>query len=164
MQRAEKSNNTAMNKVAIYIMVSTERDSQKNSLENQESYLTNIAISNGWEVCKVYKDDGVSGARIFNRSDLQGLMADARKKKFGIVLAKSVSRLGRNTIECLLTASEMESDLGVRLILPEDSHDSLTSTSRLNFQLRAILAEEESAKMSSRIKHGYRASAQRGKN
>jgi site-specific DNA recombinase len=163
MQRAMKSNKPETNRVAIYIRVSTERDSQKNSLENQESYLTHIAMSNGWEVHNVYKDDGVSGARIINRSGLQSLMADARKKKFSTVIAKSVSRLGRNTIECLKTAFEIESELGIRLILPEDNHDSLTNTSRLNFQLRAILAEEESAKMATRIKHGYRASAQRGK-
>ncbi|MDQ0112533.1 recombinase family protein [Paenibacillus harenae] len=163
MRKAQKSSNSATNRVAIYIRVSTERDSQKNSLENQESYLTHIAVSNGWEVYKVYTDDGISGARIMNRSGLQCLMADARKKKFNIVLAKSVSRLGRNTIECLKTAFEIESELSIRLVLPEDNHDTLTNTSRLNFQLRAILAEEESAKMATRIKHGYRASAQRGK-
>ncbi|WP_155972803.1 recombinase family protein [Paenibacillus sp. Leaf72] len=120
-------------------------------------------MSNGWEVHKVYSDDGISSARIINRSGLQSLMTDARKKKFSAVIAKSVSRLGRNTIECLKTAFEIESELGIRLVLPEDNHDTLTNTSRYNFQLRAILAEEESAKIATRIKHGYRASAQRGK-
>jgi DNA invertase Pin-like site-specific DNA recombinase len=49
------------------------------------------------------------------------LLRDAKKKKFDAVIAKSVSRLGRNTIENLQTTHE------------------------------AVLAEEESSKQSDRI-------------
>lgn len=67
------------------------------------------------------------------------------------MIAKSVSRLGRNTIENLQTTHEIES-MDIRLILPEDSYDTSTCTSKLTFQLKGVLAEEESAKLSNRIK------------
>lgn len=77
------------------------------------------------------------------------------------MIAKSVSRLGRNTVENLQTAHAIES-MEIRLILPEDNYDTETSTSKLLFNLKAVLAEEESAKLSERIKFGLRASAKEG--
>jgi len=55
------------------------------------------------------------------RAELLQLLQDA-KKKFDALIAKSVSKLGRNTIENLLTAREIE-NLGIRLILPEEALD-----------------------------------------
>lgn len=149
-------------RVAIYARVSTKRDAQKNSLENQISFATFIAAQNGWTVVRQYVDNGISGATREKRAELLQLLQDAKKKKFDAVIAKSVSRLGRNTIENLLTAREIENQ-GIRLVLPEDCYDSETGgTSKLNFNLRAVLAEEESSKSSERIKMGLRASAMQG--
>ncbi|WP_262495765.1 recombinase family protein [Paenibacillus sp. B2(2019)] len=89
------------------------------------------------------------------------MIGDSKKKKFDAIIAKSVSRLGRNTVENLQTAHEIES-AGIRLILPEDNYDTETSTSKLMFNLKAVLAEEESAKLSDRIKLGLRSSARQG--
>ncbi|MCI1693314.1 recombinase family protein [Aneurinibacillus aneurinilyticus] len=146
---------------AIYARVSTNRDAQKNSLENQVTLANSLVIQNGWSVTEHYIDDGISGATRDKRDAIQRLLQDAKSKKFDVVIAKSVSRLGRNTIENLKTAHNIES-FGIRLILPEDNYDTQTSTSRLMFNLKAVLAEEESAKLSERIKLGLRASAKQG--
>ncbi|WP_258961023.1 recombinase family protein [Paenibacillus aquistagni] len=150
-----------MLKVVIYARVSTKRDAQKNSLENQVSYAMNLAAQNGWSVVGQYIDDGISGATRNKREGIQRLLYGAKKKNFDAVIAKSVSRLGRNAVENLQTAHEIES-VGIRLILPEDNYDTETSSSRLMFNLKAVLAEEESAKLSERIKIGLRASARQG--
>lgn len=150
-----------MLKVVIYARVSTKQDAQKNSLENQVSYAMNLAAQNGWTVVGQYIDDGISGATRNKREGIQRLLYDAKKKKFDAVIAKSVSRLGRNTVENLQTAHEIES-AGIRLILPEDNYDTGTSDSRLMFNLKAVLAEEESAKLSKRIKIGLQTSARQG--
>lgn len=150
-------------RVAIYARVSTKREEQKNSLENQVAYATDLIARNGWTVAGRYIDDGISGATISKRKELQRLLEDARKKKIDAIIAKSVSRLGRNTVENLQTAAEIEG-LGIRLILPEDNYDSATrSSSKLMFNLKAVLAEEECAKFSDRIKIGRQASARQGK-
>ncbi|MGM0712529.1 recombinase family protein [Brevibacillus parabrevis] len=150
-------------RVAIYARVSTKKEEQKNSLENQIAYATDLIVRNGWTVAGRYIDDGISGATIFKRKELQRLLEDARKKKFDAIVAKSVSRLGRNTVENVQTTAEIEG-LGIRLILPEDNYDSATrGSSKLMFNLKAVLAEEECAKFSERIKLGRQASARQGK-
>ncbi|WP_255253182.1 recombinase family protein [Brevibacillus laterosporus] len=150
-------------RVAIYARVSTKTEEQKNSLENQVAYATDLIVRNGWTVAGRYIDDGISGATISKRKELQRLLEDARKKRIDAIIAKSVSRLGRNTVENLQTVAEIEA-LGIRPILPEDNYDSATrSSSKLMFNLKAVLAEEECAKFSERIKMGRQASARQGK-
>lgn len=78
------------------------------------------------------------------------------------MIAKSVSRLGRNTKNSMDIADQLEKNR-IRLILPEDSYDTLTSTSRLNFNLKAVISEEESKTMSQRIKLGLKERAKQGK-
>jgi site-specific DNA recombinase len=147
---------------AIYARVSTRREEQKNSLQNQISLAENIAREQGFTVVERYIDNGISGAGIKNRSGMLRLVEDAKKKKFDVVIAKSVSRLGRTTLNSLQLADLLEK-LPVRLILPEDSYDTETSKSRFMFNLKAILAEEENSKLSERIKLGLQASAREGK-
>nr|WP_241236381.1 recombinase family protein [Brevibacillus marinus] len=107
-------------------------------------------------------DNGISGSGIKNRTGIIRLLEDAKKKKFDVVIAKSVSRLGRDTLNSLQMADQLER-IPVRLILPEDNYDTETSKSRLMFNLKAILAEEENAKLSERIKLGMQSSAKQGK-
>jgi DNA invertase Pin-like site-specific DNA recombinase len=51
----------------------------------------------GWEVVKVYRDQGISGAKGRDkRPAFDGLWKDACGRKFDIVMAWSVDRLGRS--------------------------------------------------------------------
>lgn len=146
---------------AIYARVSTKREEQKNSLQNQIALAESVAREYGFTVVERYIDNGISGAGIKNRSEILRLLEDAKKKKFDVVIAKSVSRLGRNTLQSMQLADQLER-IPVRLILPEDNYDTDTSRSRLMFNLKAILAEDENAKLSERIKLGLQASAREG--
>ncbi|MEJ8548652.1 recombinase family protein [Brevibacillus borstelensis] len=148
-------------KCAIYARVSTKREEQKNSLLNQFALAENITREHGFEVVERYIDNGISGAGIKNRAEIQRLIEDAKKKKFDVVITKSVSRFGRKTINSLQMADQLER-IPVRLILPEDNYDTATSASRFMFNLKAILAEEENAKLSERIKLGLRSSVMKG--
>lgn len=148
-------------KCVIYARVSTKREEQKNSLENQISLAERIAKEQGFTVVERYIDNGISGTGFKNRSEINRLLQDAKKKKFDVMIAKSVSRLGRNTSKSLRLADELE-QAGIRLILPEDDYDTATSKSRFMFNLKAMLAEEESAKLSERTKLGQRERARKG--
>lgn len=148
-------------KCVIYARVSTKREEQKNSLENQISLAERIAKEHGFTVVERYIDNGISGTGFKNRSEINRLLQDINKKKFDVMIAKSVSRLGRNTSKSLRLADELE-QAGVRLILPEDDYDTATSKSRFMFNLKAMLAEEESAKLSERTKLGQRERARKG--
>lgn len=129
-------------KCAVYARVSTKRDEQKNSLQNQIALAENIAKEQGFTVVERYIDNGISGSGMKNRTEILRLLDDAKKKKFDVVIAKAVSRLGRNGVNSMNTADELERN-NIRLILPEDGYDTKSSNSRLTFNLRAVLAEEE---------------------
>lgn len=149
-------------KCVIYARVSTTREEQQNSLQNQISLAESVAKDKGFTIVDKYVDNGISGAGLKNRTGLNKLLLDLEKKDINVVIAKSVSRLGRNTVQSLQTAEQIERK-GVRLILPEDFYDSATSDSSMSFELKAVFAKEESNKLSQRVKLGLYESAKMGK-
>ncbi len=150
------------NKCVIYARVSTKREEQQNSLQNQLSLAENIANEKGFIVVDRYIDNGISGTGFKNRSGLNKLLNDLEKKDINVVIAKSISRLGRDTSQALNIANKVEK-LGIRLILPEDFYDSATSDSSMSFELKAVFAKEESVKLSQRVKLGLQERARQGK-
>lgn len=147
-------------KAALYARVSTQREEQQNSLHNQELIAEEIALKNGLAIEKKYIES-VSGRGYKNRKVIQQLIEDARKGEFQVLIVKSVSRLSRDVVQSRRIADQIER-LGIRLILPEDNYDSKHSNNKFNFTLMALFAEQESEKLSERIKMGLRASAREG--
>ncbi|WP_195575461.1 recombinase family protein [Paenibacillus sp. 1001270B_150601_E10] len=88
-------------KCVIYARVSTKREEQKNSLQNQIALAESIAKEKGFTVVERYIDNGISGQGMKNRTEILRLLEDSKKKKFDVVIAKSVSRLGRNTVNSM---------------------------------------------------------------
>ena len=83
----------AMKRAAIYLRVST----QDQTTSNQEHELRQAAERAGWQVAKVYKDHGISGAKGRNgRPAFDTLCRDATKRQFDVVMAWNVDRLGRS--------------------------------------------------------------------
>jgi hypothetical protein len=82
-----------MRQVALYTRVSTDRQ----TTQNQEMELRAIAKRAGWEVVKVYCDEGISGAKgREERPAFDALCKDATRREFDMVMAWSVDRLGRS--------------------------------------------------------------------
>ena len=90
-QRCLMSNKRA----ALYVRVST--DAQ--TVENQIRELRQVAGRRGWDVVEVYSDAGISGAKGRNgRPGLDSMLKDASRRKFDIVMAWAIDRLGRSLI------------------------------------------------------------------
>lgn len=73
-------------------------DGESNSIINQKRYLQNFADEHGFTNCKHYTDDGWSGGN-FDRPGWKSLIADVEAGKVGVILAKDMSRIGRNYLE-----------------------------------------------------------------
>ena len=73
-------------------------DGESNSIINQKRYLQNYADEHGFTNCKHYTDDGWSGGN-FDRPGWKNLIADVEAGKVGVILAKDMSRIGRNYLE-----------------------------------------------------------------
>lgn len=147
-------------KTVLYARVSTLREEQQNSLNNQEIIAEETAQKYGLTIDKKYTES-VSGKGYKNRTVIQQLLEDARQGAFQVLIVKSVSRLSRNLVQSRKIAEEIER-LGIRLIVPEDNYDSKIDSSKFQYSIMALLAEQESEKLSSRIKMGLRASARDG--
>lgn len=147
-----------MKKVAIYARVSTLRDQ---STEAQVKELTDVAERAGWRVVRVYTDDGVSGLRAA-RPALGRLMADAARRRFDIVAAWSVDRLGRSVQNLCALLTELHT-LGIDLYLHRQALDTTTPTGRAMFQMLGVFAEFEREMIRERTLAGLAKARRQGK-
>jgi DNA invertase Pin-like site-specific DNA recombinase len=85
--------------------------------ENQERELHAIADRMGWTVVKVYRDQGVGGAKSReNRPAFDALCKDASRRQFDLIAAWSVDRLGRSLQDFVGFLTEVHA-LGINLFL-----------------------------------------------
>lgn len=88
-------------KVAAYCRVSTHQEIQYHSLEAQyEFYEKYIRQHVNWVFAGIYSDQA-SGRHNKRMRDFQKMLEDCRAGKINLILVKSISRLGRNTVEFL---------------------------------------------------------------
>lgn len=110
--------------VVGYVRLSRD-DDKKNytSIENQRNLIEKYAKENGMKVSEFYEDDGVSGY-IFDRPSFSMLLDKLDSGEVDVVIAKDLSRIGRNNAKVLLFLDHV-CQLGKRLILIDDNYDTL---------------------------------------
>src|SRR3989338_5677257 len=88
---------------AIYIRVSTEEQAQHGfSLAGQEDALKNYCSALGYELLKVYKDEGKSAKDIAHRPAMNELLKDAEAKKFSALFIYKLDRFSRSLKDLIL--------------------------------------------------------------
>jgi DNA invertase Pin-like site-specific DNA recombinase len=144
---------------AIYVRVSTD----KQTIENQLRELHQIAKRRGWEVVKEYRDAGISGAKGREaRPGLDEMLKDAQRRRFDIVMAWAIDRLGRSLLDLLGTIQTLE-HCGVDLYLDQQALDTTTPAGRLMFQITGAFAEFERSMIKQRINAGLKRAVDAGK-
>ncbi|HGI4028311.1 TPA: recombinase family protein [Streptococcus agalactiae] len=137
-------------KVAAYTRVS--HTSLLQSLSNQVSHYSQLIQANPeWDYVGVYSDSAISGRSQAYRRDFQQLLEDCRKGKIDLILTKSISRFGRNTVELLETVRELKR-LGISVRFEKEKIDTLTAEGELLLTLLASMAQEESQSISQNIR------------
>lgn len=146
-----------MRRVALYTRVST--DSQ--TPFNQERELREVAGRMGWQIVEVYQDAGVSGAKTrAERPAFDRLCKDATRRRFDMVMAWSVDRLGRSLQDLVGFLSELHA-LDIDLFLHQQGLDTTTPAGKALFQMMGVFAEFERSMIRERVKSGLvRARAQ----
>ena len=146
-------------RAAIYVRVSTD----KQTVENQERELRQIAERRGWEIVVQYRDAGISGARGRDkRPGLDQMLKDASKRRFDVVMAWAIDRLGRSLIDLLGTIQTLEA-CGVDLYLDQQSIDTTTPAGKLMFQVTGAFAEFERSMIRQRVNAGLKRAVEQGK-
>lgn len=115
---------------ALYERLSRDDELQgeSNSITNQKSYLLNYADEHGFTNCQHYTDDGYSG-KDFNRPGWKQLIADIEAGKVGAVIAKDMSRIGRNYLETGFYTEIMFRKFDVRFIAIANGVDNINPES-----------------------------------
>jgi DNA invertase Pin-like site-specific DNA recombinase len=139
-----------MKRAVLYLRVST----MEQTTANQERELREIAGRVGYEIVKVYKDHGISGAKGRDRRPaFNALCRDATQRKFDVVMAWSVDRLGRSLQDLIGFLSELHA-LGVDLFLHQQGLDTTTPAGKAMFQMLGVFAEFERSMIKERVRAG----------
>ena len=137
-------------RAALYVRVS----STEQTVENQTRELRQIAERRGWQVVEEYHDAGISGAKgREQRSGLDQMLKDASKRRFDVVMAWAIDRLGRSLADLLHTIEHLEA-VGVDLYLDQQAIDTTTPAGKLLFSITGALAEFERAMLNARVNAG----------
>src|SRR6195256_3435323 len=147
-----------MKRVAIYLRVST----AKQDTDNQRRELEAVAERSGWDVVRIFEDAGISGAKGRDeRPGLDSMMKAVNAKRFDMVAAWSLDRLGRS-LTGLLGILQGLHDKGVDLFLHQQGIDTSTTAGRAMFQMLGVFAEFERGIIRERINAGLARAREKG--
>ena len=150
-------------KIALYARVSTNRQMQSQSIEQQIERLQEaVAQHPEWELAEehIYRDDGYTGAKL-NRPGLDRLRDAASMAVFELVLVTAPDRLARKYVHQVLLIEELQ-NLGCdiqfleRPMKDDDPHDQLL------LQIRGAVAEYERNLIADRMRRGRQAKLRAG--
>lgn len=149
-------------RVTFYARVSTDKDEQINSLENQVQYYTELIQSKGnWTFIPGYIDEGISGTSTKKRDSFNRMIRDAKAGRFDFIITKEISRFSRSTLDSIKYTQELlEHDVGV--LFQNDNINTLDSDSEFRLVVMAGVAQDEVRKLSERLKFGFRQAIKNG--
>lgn len=88
-------------RVAAYCRVSTDDEDQIKSYDSMVCYYTDLIANNAaWVSAGVYADKAITGTKD-TRAEFQRLISDCMDGKIDMVIAKSIPRFARNTLDTL---------------------------------------------------------------
>lgn len=149
-------------RVVHYDRVSSDSEVQLNSLANQNIFNEEMIKNNqNWTYCGKYVDEGISGVSTVRRDDFQRLIEDARLGKFDFVITKEISRFARNILDSIKYTRELLS-YGVCVFFQNDNINTIEEDAEFRLSIMASVAQEESRKLSSRVKYGHNVSIKNG--
>ena len=145
-------------RAALYVRTST----FDQTVDNQVRELEAVAERLGHEIVEVYADNGISGAKGRDRRPaFDRLCRDATRRRFDIIMAWSVDRLGRSLQDLVAFLSEIHAS-HVELYLHQQGLDTTTPAGRAMFQMMGVFAEFERAMIVERVRSGMARARERG--
>lgn len=147
-----------MIRAAIYARVSSQKQAERHTIENQLRALPAFIAAQGWILVDTYIDDGRSAktGQLEHRDGFARLLADVERKRFDVLVVADIDRLTRTD-----DMRERAAILGpfqranIRIVTPGGGElDLRTMLGELYVTLHAIVAAEENRKRAERIKAG----------
>ena len=148
---------------ALYERLSCDDDlaGDSNSITNQKKYLELYAAEHGFLNCVHYTDDGWSGGN-FERPSWKRLIADIEAGKVSAVLAKDMSRIGRDYLQTGYYTEVFFRQHGIRFIAIGNGIDSNDQNSSEYAPILNVMNEFYLRDFSRKQKAAYQARSRTG--
>ena len=137
---------TGVQRIAIYVRVSTDNASQTTSYEIQQKYYMDMVNRNeGWVLVKIYADEAVSGTTTDHRDAFLQMIEDCEAGMIDLIITKNVSRFSRNILDNIgyvRKLAALKPPIGV--YFESEGFCTLDDDSELKLSFLAAMAQEES--------------------
>jgi len=149
-------------RVCAYARVSTDSEEQLTSYSSQiKHYSEKIKSNPDWEFVGIYADEGLSGTQVKNRTEFRRMIDDALNGKIDMIIAKSISRFARNTLDTLKYVRLLR-EHNVDVYFEKENIHTLELDSEMFLTLYSAFAQAESESTSMNVKMGLNAKMKRG--
>ncbi len=144
-------------RAVVYARVSTVDQEPENQLAELRRYVQ----ARSWPAAVEYVDRGVSGSTD-SRPALNRLVADARRRRFDVLVVWRLDRLGRS-LKHLITLLDDLQALGVAFVSLPEGIDATTPAGKLQMHILGAISEFERARIAERVKAGLAQARRRGR-
>ena len=162
-QRATRTTPKSRGTAVGYIRVSTEDQTHGYSLDAQRAGIQEYCERNGYQLVRIYADEGVSAHtdRISKRPQLSRLLDDAKHQKFSVVVVHTLDRWARN-MRAQTEALQILGDARVGFASVMENVDYTTPEGRLMLTMIGGFSEFFSAQLGRHVEKGARQRVKQG--
>lgn len=166
-------------KCVAYCRVSTDKDDQLNSLDNQIKHYTELFKKEGFQgaevgmyysregkremrehIPSIFADEGITGTKLKNREAFKYMLELAYRKEFDIIYVKNVQRWARNVTDGSGILKDLKI-MGIKVIFEDGNLDNFDHEMTLNILLST--AQEESRAKGAAVQFGIKKAQEAGK-
>ena len=147
-------------KVALYARVSSQEQVEGFSLDAQLKAMREFALHKGWETAGEYTDAGFS-ARTDDRPEFKRLIADAKAKRFDVIVVHKFDRFSRRR-EDAVTYKAVLKRIGVQVYSVTEPVEPESPSSVILEGMLEVIAEWYSVNLSQETSKGKRERAFQG--
>lgn len=149
-------------KCIIYIRVSTDEQAKHGySIAAQKEKLEAFCLSQGWDIVRIYIDDGYS-AKDLNRPNFNLMMDEIKKDNINVLLVYRLDRLTRSVLD-LYEILEILAEHDCKFRSATEVYDTTNAMGKLFITLVAAIAQWERENLAERVRMGMEKKTKMGK-
>ncbi len=156
-----ESPGTEMLRAVGYRRVSMREQVDGFSLDAQENSITKYTREQGWKLITIYQDAGISAKKGSHRPAFENLLADAKLKKFDVVVVDKVDRFYRH-LGGLLTTLDQLNGCDVSFVSVQERIDFTSPWGKLMLSVLGTLAEIYLDNLRQEVRKGKKQRARQG--
>lgn len=150
-------------RVFVYVRVSTAHQAEEGySIPQQIERLQKYCDAMGWQLVKIYTDDGYSGGSL-DRPAMNQMIKELEAGHADIVLVDKLDRLSRSQFDTLYMIQKVFDANGVAFVSRNEAFDTSTPFGKAMVGILAVFAELERSRIKERMMDGQEGRAKEGK-